>query len=229
VNVLDWDSAFFGLPIARADVDRDPGEAVERARAAGVACLYLFVPATALEAVSEAISRGALLTDLRLVLERAGAVEGAAAAGGAGPARRAGEADLPILEELAARLAAHSRFSRDPRFARERVEEMYRLRVRRCLAEGVVTLPAASARSGFAGVRVEDGVARVELVYVEPERAGAGVARALVAAALRAVAAPRAEVVTQLGNVPALRTYEALGFRVRSATTILHAWLVPPD
>jgi dTDP-4-amino-4,6-dideoxy-D-galactose acyltransferase len=217
IELLAWDSEFFGAQIGRAEVDGDLERVIDETRGAAVDCVYLVMPGIALDAASEAIRRGAVLTDLRLSLE---CDEPARAKS---PKRLATAVDASIVEGLAVRLAAFSRFSRDPRFAADRVDEMYRVWARLCLETGVVAL--APEDEGLVGLRVVGGVARVELVYVSPESSGAGVARELIAAALEQAGAPRAEVATQFGNVPALRLYEALGFRVRTASTILHAWL----
>jgi GNAT superfamily N-acetyltransferase len=217
MDVLDWDSEFFGVRIARAEVDGDLEQVIERARAEAIDCVYLFIPGISLDPAAAAIRRGAILTDLRLVLERVGppSLESTA--------RCASAADAATVEKLAVCLARFSRFSRDPRFAGVRVDEMYRLWARSCLEQGVVTL--APEDDGLVGVRAVGDVARVELVYVGPESSGGGVAKSLIASALAETGASRAEVGTQFGNVAALRAAEALGFRVRSATTILHAWL----
>ena len=218
MNVLDWDTAFFGVQVGRAGVEESLSEARAAAEAAGVECLYLERAAAHPAAIAEAVLAGALLVDLRLGLSLEGVPVGN------GHARLVATGEAERLADSAVRLSDFSRFRADPRFPPERVHELYRRWLGRCLEEGVVVVPP-DGRSGFVGARVEDGVALVELVWVDPGAAGGGTGRALVAAALAHLEMPRARVVTQAGNVPAQRLYQSLGFRTDSCTAILHLWL----
>ncbi len=218
---LPWDSEFFGLAIGRADLGGEPvGAVLEQARTARLDCVYLFAGGSELAALDAAIGAGARLVDLRNELD----AELATLPESDGRSRRAGSDERGRVEEAAARLSAYSRFRRDPRFPAERVAEMYRHWARLCLDDGVVVVPADGG-DGLVGVRVVEGVAHLELVYVGPAASGRGLGHSLVAAGLREAGVARARVVTQAGNVGALRLYQATGFRTRSLVAVLHLWL----
>ena len=222
MRLLPWDSQFFGRRIARADLGETTlGDAVRAARTEQVECLYLAVPGDRLETVAEAVHRGARLVDLRVELD----LEGRAFGAELDAAVRVASADeARTLEPLVERLAVHSRFRADRRFAAERVPEMYRIWLGNCLTRGIVVVPAGEP-GGLVGVIRDGSEASVELVYVDPAAAGRGLGRALVSGALAAAGAARARVATQAGNVAAQRLYQGLGFRTRSLHAILHLWL----
>jgi ribosomal protein S18 acetylase RimI-like enzyme len=221
VRPLDWDTAFFGVPIARAAISTglDVGAAVEAARNSGVACLYVYVPAADIHSVNEACAFGGCIVDFRI--ELAAYPEPGEPSGQTRPAE---SRDAEILEQLARALAEASRFRADPRFAAEKVAEMYVVWLRRCLSEGAVVV-AKDGSSGFVGVLGDVAETRVELVYVAPGARGQGLAGALIADALLSRPAPCATVATQLGNVAAQKLYQAAGFRTLSTTVVLHLWL----
>jgi GNAT superfamily N-acetyltransferase len=129
------------------------------------------------------------------------------------------ESLLPLVE----RLAATSRFSRDPSFARDRILDLYRLWLRLCLADGAVAV--ADGRRGLVGVRCSGRVANVELVYLDPGSRGHGLARELVFSAVAATGAGSAILRTQTGNVAALRSFQSFGFRTSCVCAIVHLWL----
>jgi GNAT superfamily N-acetyltransferase len=218
--VLPWDTEFFGFRIGHADVHSavELDEAIVWARDVAVDCLYVRIPAADVETITVATRAGARLVDLRVVMElpELSRLEGPAGA------RRAGEVDREQLHAAAADLADESRFSRDERFERHRIEEMYRIWLDQCLHKGVVTI--AGAGDAFVAARgVEPAV--LELVYVAPQARGRGLAAQALIAALTELGAASAKVATQAGNVAANRLYQRLGFRLRDATAILHLWL----
>lgn len=215
---LDWDSAHFGIEVGRADAEAPLDRELEAARSAGIACLYASAPAADLAGVARLIRRGGRLVDLRLELARGG--ESATSDG----VRPAMPEDQAAVERAALGLASYSRFSRDGRFAEDRVDEMYRLWAQRLLEEGVVIVPV-DGDGGVVAASVADGETRLDLVYVDERRAGKGLGSALVRGALAEAGAGGARVATQAGNVSALRLYEALGFRVVSSEAIVHLWL----
>lgn len=80
---------------------------------------------------------------------------------------------------------------------------------------------------GFLQVLEQDETAVIDLIAVSPEAGGQGHGTALVAALARAPLSTgrpprRLRVGTQAANGPAARFYERLGFRLASATFVLH-------
>lgn len=221
MNPLEWDSEFFGLDIARADLAAEPLDAaLADARAAGIELLYVFAPGDRLPLVREAVLRGARPLELRSELDLALDAPPSLPAG----VRLAAPADEPALFELADAFSASSRFRLDDRFPQERIAEMYRRWVRRCLDEGAVVVPSTEP-AGFGGVRVADGVASYDLLYVAPGSRGGGTARELVLGGLAAVGATAARTTMQLSNLPVQRLFQRVGFRVAEVQVVLHLWL----
>jgi GNAT superfamily N-acetyltransferase len=219
VTVLEWDSEFFGVPIARAEIADDTvAAAVDGARGLGVQCLYLVVPNAHPSSLEDAIRRGGRLVDLRLTLE----LEAPTAFPPA--VREATPDDVALLVPHARRLSSSSRFRADPRFSPEAVEEMYEIWLERCGRDGVVIVPNESLE-GFVGTRKEQGVVSVDLVYVDPTSRGRGVAARLVQAAVAGAQGRRARVATQAWNLAAQRLYYGLGVRPRALDAIVHLWL----
>jgi GNAT superfamily N-acetyltransferase len=219
VTYLDWDSEFFGVSIARANVTTETVElAVEEAAAQHVECLYLFLPVEQSLGLTDALRRGGRLVDVRVELDLAGAMtlpEGI---------RLAGSSDISSLRPLARQLAGESRFSADPHFPGDAVREMYDIWLDRCLAEGMVLVPDRSL-GGFVGARTIGDMVSVELVYVDPHHRGRGIAANLVRGAVAKAEAPRARVSTHASNIAAQRLYQSVGFRTSSMQAIVHLWL----
>ena len=216
---LAWDSDFFGVSIARADIEvAELDSVLEEARSEGFDLVYLTAPGARVDAVTAAVRRGGRLVDIRAQLE-AGELAPALDA----RARIATVADREGVERAAVALSSWSRFANDPRIPVERVREMYRIWARRCLEEGVVAVPDGQG-SGLVGV-IPGAEAHILLVFVDAASAGRGLGRALLDSALAAAGATSARVSTQAGNVPALRLFEGAGFRVRSVEAVLHLWL----
>jgi len=238
VELLPWDTEFFGRRIGRARIGRlDPTTAAQlvgEAAEAGIECLYFAAASDDFATVLLAEERGCHLVDVRVVLERS--VEAATTAppgdnglviDGAIPA------DLPRLEEIAADVARSSRYAADPRFTREETERLYRVWVANA-ASGytdailVARERAAAAALGFVGTKMHDALCDLQLVGVAREQRQRRIGRALVDAAVgwaHAHGATRIQVVTQGRNVAAQRLYQQAGFLTTEVKLFYHLWL----
>jgi ribosomal protein S18 acetylase RimI-like enzyme len=216
---LPWDSDFFGVSVARADIDEAGVEdAVREAIVDRVQCLYLFVKRAEPIAIAEAVRRGGRIVDLRVELDLHTPV--ALPSG----IRRAERRDATTLFPLAQSLARESRFSADPHFAGEAVRAMYGIWLEQCLDEGLVIVPDHGIR-GFVGARTSGDTISIDLVYVDEHARGQGLAGRLVAGAIALSGARGGRVATQASNIAAQRLYQALGFRTASLQAIVHLWL----
>ena len=217
-----WDSTFFGVRVA--EVQAHGGalhQALEEAAWSEVECLYLFVDAADLMTIETAVRRGGRLVDLRVELAGQLKIE---PGNRPPPTRRAALSDRETLLPQARKLATESRFWRDPRIPKQKVQEMYGIWLDRCLDEGIVTVPEARG-NGFVGARRDRDNASIDLVYVDVASRGQGLGRALIRDAVAALGASEVSVVTQSGNVAAQRLYQSLGLRSRRAIAVLHLWL----
>jgi ribosomal protein S18 acetylase RimI-like enzyme len=220
VTPLPWDTEFFGVSIASAEIAEDTvAGALEEAEARGVQCLYLVIPGAHPPSLAAAVRRGGRLVDLRVTLDLETRIAPPSGV------RLADGGDLAALMPLARGLSRSSRFGRDPRFPDEVVVRMYETWLERCLSEGSVVVPDGKV-VGFVGVqRGRSDTVSVDLVYVDSSARGEGLAARLVRGALAGAGSGRARVATQVWNVGAQRLYQEIGFRTSSVEAILHVWL----
>ena len=233
----EWDSAFFGYPVAAADLVRSAAPLAEaRAAAAeaerdGIRLLYLFLPPLA--AADRAEFRRAGFRDVGGKVDYARTV--AAGEGGAPdpdvvPCGVASAA----LERLAFQSGAYSRFRLDEGFRQNEFERLYREWLGGSLAgnDGKRVYVAGAPESPRGLLTLEPGaVVRIGLFAVAPECRRQGLGRRLAAAAVRFCVTRgggELRVATQIENQEACRFYESCGFRKIREESIFHAWLPAP-
>jgi dTDP-4-amino-4,6-dideoxy-D-galactose acyltransferase len=221
VELLPWDTDFFGVTIGRARVQASDEVETEigAARAAGVECLYVVVAQADGAATGSIVKSGGVLTALRIVHERTGDP----ALTRPSSVREAGVDDEARVVDMSRSLAGASRFAQDLRFTRGRIEEMYRLWAVTDLRDGDVFV--GTDGGGMVTMSTRDDTAVIGLVYVDPAARGTGLGRALLSAAVGRANERTVTVATDARNLAALRLYEAAGFRARSIDAILHLWL----
>jgi dTDP-4-amino-4,6-dideoxy-D-galactose acyltransferase len=234
VAALEWDSEFFGFPVARVDWHGPDEAALDAALALcgdrGVRCAYLLLPADDLVGAEHAQARSFRLCDVRTELDRplvasdAAGVEGNCAIGPVAPWQ------IAALEQLAALEFPGSRFYADPRFERERCRELYVAFLHRglCGVAGRQVLSEASGK-GFIVFCLDRRrrVGRLELLAVAESTKGSGLGKALIGAAHKEFARAgldSTEVVTQASNVTAQRLYQRDGYRTRNYALWFHRW-----
>lgn len=230
----EWDSAFFGYPVAAAELNdpatllSDARQVREQAERTGIRLLYLFLPTAG--------------TDLRDALRREGfrdvggkvdfsktvsATAGIAPDPEIVPCRT----NHPALECLAFQSGKYSRFRRDPGFRPGDFERFYSEWLAGSLAGngGKRACIAGTPESPKGLLTLEPGeTVRIGLFAVAPEHRRQGVGRRLIAQAER-FCAERAtgelRVATQIENREACQFYESCGFRNIHQESIFHAWL----
>ena len=227
---LDWDTAFFGarmgavvrVPAGTTALPAydDLGAALGAARAAGYAHLIFRTVVDDFPAIWAAQAAGLRLVDVGVdstlaIVRRSLAV---------GPSnlavRAAAEADIPVLQAIAADAFTMSRFSVDPFFTVDEVRDFHRtwtFNLCRGLAQTVLVAESAGAVAGFIACTASDGEGRIALIATHPDFRGRGVGRTLVAAALDWFDQVNCRVVhvkTQAQNLSALALYHRSGFTV---------------
>jgi TDP-D-fucosamine acetyltransferase len=231
VEVLDWDSRFFGLKIGK--LAGPPGSSLELQDALNVArrdridCLYALVPTEALEAGWILERAGFVARDVRLEFTRSLAPQ-------AGPAdvRHWAEADLPALEKISETAFGATRFAADPGFPRDAVARFYRTWVTnscRGFAQAVLVEGPVGSPFGFVTLHHDQdaSAARIGLIGIASEHRSKGVGSRLIAAAMSWAAGldcGEMRVAIQAGNVGAQRLYQRAGFTTVSASTWYHGW-----
>jgi len=218
-QILDWDSDYWGVRIARVgDPDVD-----EWAREHGVACAYLLVPADDSASAHRAEERGFRLMDVRVELD-------APVARTEQPVRAHREDDVERLRAIARRNHADTRFYADPNFPRELCDELYDTWIRRSCegwADAVLVAEAERSPAGYVSLHERGDAGSIGLIGVDAAARGRGVGEALVRGALDWCAQrglERCTVVTQGRNVPAQRLFQKCGFRTSSVDLWFHKW-----
>jgi dTDP-4-amino-4,6-dideoxy-D-galactose acyltransferase len=233
-QVLDWDSDFFGVRIARVDpaalIASDPATLDAQCAHAGVECLYLLADVDDQPSCDAAAANGFRLVDIRMTLDTT--APGAHLGGDdrAPLVRAATTDDVARLKAITRDCFRHTRFYADGGFDRRRCDAMYELWIEKsCLgwADRVFTVDAGDRSAGYVSCHLRDGVGQIGLFAVGAESRGHGTGASLIGAAMRWFADRGAEsvfVVTQARNAAALKIYQRAGMTVRSMQLWFHKW-----
>ena len=221
---LQWDSDHFSVRIARSDAPHtnDEWHALDEwAHANDIACMYVFANGREQIAIRLAEEHAARCMDERIILEAI--VSDSPAVNGL---RAAVEPDLPALEEIAARSFEESRFFRDPHFARERSEELFRSWIRKSVkgyARAALVSGEVGAPTGFITCRDE----KIDLLAVAESARGRGIGSQLTNGAKHWFATNgvrRVSVLARLNNDNAVRLYKRCGFVPAATEFLFHKW-----
>jgi GNAT superfamily N-acetyltransferase len=210
-----WLTERLGRPVLTVTPGEDPGAV------AGPALLQAKVDAADVAEVLRLERLGFGVVDVNVTLARgSGRLDAPAMA-----IDLAGAHDAAELRALAERDLRVSRFHRDPMVddaAADRIKgDWAEAAARGERGDGVLVARDGAEPIGFLAV-LDTATARViDLMVVRGDQRGRGVGRALVAALL-ARGGERFAVGTQVANVAAIAFYEACGFRLAAAKTVLH-------
>jgi dTDP-4-amino-4,6-dideoxy-D-galactose acyltransferase len=230
-ELLEWDSSFFGFPIAQVTDNRLDRRRIEEVEAwcaeHEIRCAYLLADAADPATTLLAEDHGFRMVDVRVTFEHS--LEDSPQP--SQPLRVASGAKLEPLLPLARRSFGDTRFYADPGFPRERVDELYAEWIRASdggpMGDAVLTAERDGSTAGAITCVRGDEAGEIGLIMVDPSARGAGVGSDLVVGALewlRDAGSPRAEVQTQARNVGAQRLYERAGFLASRVDIWLHRW-----
>jgi len=241
IELLPWDSEFFGLPIGRVIPSRLDERSVTtllaEAQAYHLRCLYFEADSNDPTTVAVAEQHGFHLVDIRVVLEhpfdnRPAPVPRYPVSPGlsVGPPRAD---ELPRLQDISAQIGLTSRFNFDKNFGLAQSEHLYRLWIEKaCQGFADAVLIArwhqAGEAVGLITCTLRDRTAHIQLAGVHIDYRQQSVGTGLVQAALdwaKMRGAHYMQVVTQARNVPAQRLYQQMGFFTRVMTLYYHKWL----
>jgi hypothetical protein len=233
VEVLEWDSDFFGIPIGRTCLDgatpKSLAEIDEEARDLGVQCLYGTLDASRAEESTTAYAAqraGHRLVEVSQLLSRP--------AGAYSPPKRIKATvrqgtldDIPQLERAIDLLAPWSRYGADPRFGIDAARRMHGAWVERAARETPERLLAiAEDESGIIGVSTNVWSPTPRVDFMGVTKPGAGAAQALMGALIdwandgETEGGPCAA-----RNIAPIRYLEGSGFRISRVRYIFHRWL----
>ncbi|KKW24548.1 MAG: hypothetical protein UY67_C0006G0003 [Candidatus Kaiserbacteria bacterium GW2011_GWA2_52_12] len=233
VQVLEWDTEFFGEKMARLSPPIVDIASMKRAlnlcKKEGVACLFWRANGSHHENLTIAHHYGFTTNGTRVLYELEAGAENYEATG---QVREMTEDDLRTLLRYAALLSNESRFHRDPRFGPKVARKTYRQWLKNMLKDAapntkIFVVTVGNEQAGFIACSVQDTAAHIELIYVDKKFRGRSLGKVLLAHALRYYKKsgfPRSWVVTQGSNIPAQRLYQSLGFRIKKMEIDYHKW-----
>jgi dTDP-4-amino-4,6-dideoxy-D-galactose acyltransferase len=136
-----------------------------------------------------------------------------------------------VLARLALQIGQYSRFRQDYHFSPETWLRLYyawmQNSINRTIADEVLVIRDSGLIVALVTVRARESIGEIGLLGVDESHRGVGLGRALVDAAMRWFLDRRlssVRVVTQGGNLPACKLYEACGFVVDSVENFYHFW-----
>jgi GNAT superfamily N-acetyltransferase len=230
IEVLVWDSQFFGRRIGRVNTsqptDQGLAAAVVAGRHADLDCVYLtLVPADTLPPIPE--SFGFHLVDVQLDLERQLQPVQTPSEPSGFEVRRGLLTDIPMLGPVIEALAPWSRFAMDPRFGVKAAKRMYEAWIEKCAASDHSMFVVATKKSEPVGFITVELVTTADIGLLGTSEAGAGIGSLLIKSAVDWAThhGQTLSVTTQARNVAALRFYGRHGFEIKRASYVYHLWL----
>jgi dTDP-4-amino-4,6-dideoxy-D-galactose acyltransferase len=235
-EILDWDSDFWGLRVARVATPSDLHDlhaAVHWCAEHRVRMAHLSVAAGRLDLVDAAVRSGFDLVDVRVELRRSTDPRATTADA---EVRDAQASDIAVVGDIASAAHRGTRFSVDRHFPPGRSDELYRTWIENSIdgwADFVLVVDDGSGPTGYVTghVDADRGTGSIGLIAIAATARGAGRGRVLVEAALdrfESAGASNVSVATQASNVAALRLYERSGFVTHDVSIGLHKWFESP-
>jgi ribosomal protein S18 acetylase RimI-like enzyme len=136
--------------------------------------------------------------------------------------------DTDAVASIAERSFSFDRFHRDPAVSAATANALKRAWARSFFEGGrgdwMVTARVNSVVAGFLQlIKTGDGKLVIDLIAVDRERRGHGLARAMIAyASIHCDPSLALVVGTQVSNIPSVRLYESMGFRLERAQYVYH-------
>ena len=199
------------------------GIAAIRAAQSRPVFLYAKLPTHAVKAIRQLDELGFHVIDTTVTFERSAG----GPAGISDSTRPAKLGDRDAIMALARECFSHSRLHLDPAISREAADHSRAEWAGNFFAglrgNYMIVGESDGALAGFAQLLgPTDGILTIDLIGVAAPFRRRGVAGALVAAAGAIAGAQTLRVGTQIANIPSLRLYESIGFRIVDTQYVLH-------
>lgn len=232
VTLLEWDSDFFGFPIAKVSLQNEiVGASVLRDKIVATGCRLCYIYAEDVAGNATAAALGAKLVDRRTLLRRA-----LPSSVGDKTIVCDGDiatlSDLPRLRALSLQSAQFSRFRTDPAMPTDAWVRLYERWADNSLAgtmaDAVLVARFAGEVVGMLTVGCREGAGTIGLFAVDEAVRGRGLGTALLdrgSAWFSEQGCTTASVVTQGDNLAAQRLYERAGYDIIEVTDVYHLWL----
>ncbi len=236
LELLDWDSKFFGYKVGRIDAKRISAGRLEQlfngARKARFKLIYLFVNPQNKRLNESVRELGGILVDEKVTFYRTIPQSFRNLKRDRNITSCFGKKPSPKLFLLSKSAGAYSRFRLDPRLRKREFEIIYREWLKNSLngrlAKEVLVYGKEGKEVGFITLGIKNKRADIGLIAVDKKFSGKGMGRSLVESVFKKalfLGFEDIQVITQKANVGAFKFYEKLGFVVESVTNIYHLWL----
>jgi dTDP-4-amino-4,6-dideoxy-D-galactose acyltransferase len=232
IEPLEWDSHFFGYPVAKISLDQDGSNHLEnlfqQLESNKVRLTYFFVPPAEQELSSRLIEKGSALVDQKAVYSKAtekhtlftnNIIE------------FEGTEINERLTELVLMAGIFSRFRLDENFTNKEYERLYTewlsKSIKKTIAFKTLVAKKGSELIGITTLGEKSNHADIGLVAVDGKYKGQGIGYNLIQTADDVafdMGFKEIKVVTQLKNIGACRLYEKCNFRIECITNIYHYW-----
>lgn len=228
ITKLDWDSAFFGLNVARSVFD---GDEFSRQALSNFDVVYLFVDPNDAVGNTRAKEMGAQLADEKVTYHKRTHRGNVAINASIASYRRTQTPLDEAVVNIGLQSGIYSRFNTDKRFGHDNFVRLYHEWMNRSIdreiACEVFVALNGNRVDGVITVGEKDGCADIGLLAVNEVARGQGMGQALVATVENYCVQhgyDELQVVTQKANAPACRFYEACGFVPLDVINIYHLW-----
>lgn len=235
IRYLQWDSDFFGLPVAslggghlRAETSKTFSDWCRKEK---IRCLYFLANGRDAQTLQCAYSEGFKLVDVRVEMEidLRNWLQPKETRMAIHPLTK--KVELSSIQTLARKSHRDSRFFKDLNFDRIKCEKLYEKWIYRDFETGNILGYYPDEKEivkGYISFSMESvDVVRIGLIAVEDDYRGRGIGSALLnktIATSKELNAKKLIVVTQGTNTNALRLYEKAGFRISDVKLWFHRW-----
>lgn len=233
-KILDWDSSFFGFPVAQITEEnlseKEFKNIMDKIKTEGVKLIYWSFPEDNKEAEKLATKYKGELVDNKVTfiqsLENFQPIkEGAISEY---------QKDTPEekLINIAIQSGIYSRFNKDKKIGKAKFEALYKLWITNSVnkknADIVLVSTHDNEISGFVTVKKNGNNSIIGLIAVDTEHRGKKIGTSLINTALtwaKEQGCKTAQVGTQKENIAACRLYEKCGYQIKSIEKFYHFWL----
>lgn len=232
VTELEWDSNFFGFPVAKVDLQNqlpDASRLLDLITNNGCRLCYIFTHDEDGDVI--AVATGASLVDRRTLLQHTLSRDNVMTMPG-GTQGIANLSDLPRVRALALQSAKYSRFRIDPAMPSQAWVRLYETwadnSLKGSMADAVLVERIGGIISGMVTVSCRNGEGVIGLLAVDESARGRGLGTTLLqrgADWFLNRGCHTASVVTQGDNDVAMRLYQRAGYVVANVTSVSHLWL----
>lgn len=232
---LEWDSSFFGYPVAKIIAEQISVEKLtaltEQAKINGIRLLYIFTDPADEVSVNAANITGAKLVDRKITfykkIDRSDDST-------ADDHIELFKEDHPSgqLVSLSIQSGLYSRYKIDPGFKNNEFEKLYiawiENSVNKKIADHTFVYKEDGIMLGFVTLKVRDSIGQIGLIAVDEGSRGKSIGKKLIAAVITHLLQDNIqdlEVATQIDNVDACNFYKKVGFTGIKTENIYHIWV----